>query len=115
MVNLRNTRRVIEVTGTTQQAASDTTYLANNAALVTITLPAVAAVGDYVTINGNGAGMWKLAQNASQLVKFQTETTTTGVGGYILATTRYDCITVRCVVTNTTWVVESAAGNLELV
>jgi hypothetical protein len=58
----------VEVSGTAQQAASNSGYLANNAAQVTITLPAAPAVGDTVRVNGEGEGGWKVAQNASQAV-----------------------------------------------
>lgn len=57
-----------QVTGTTQQAASNAGYMANNAAQVTITLPAVPSVGDIVQVSGLGAGGWKIAQNAGQSI-----------------------------------------------
>jgi len=103
------------VSGTTQQAAVNNGYIPLNAALTTITLPATAAVGDVVAITGYGAGLWKLAQNTSQLIHFLSLVTTTGTGGYIQATTRYDTIIVRCVEANTTWVVENAVGNLDVI
>ncbi len=59
----------VNVTGTTQQAISNTGYLANNdLAQVTITLPATPAVGDVVQVTGVGAAGWKIAQNAGQSV-----------------------------------------------
>jgi hypothetical protein len=58
----------VNVTGTSAQAVSNTGYLANNAAQVTITLPAAPALGDTVQISGVGAGGWKVAQNAGQSV-----------------------------------------------
>ena len=103
------------VTGTTQAAAVNSGYVANNAGLVTITLPATASVGQSVAISGSGAGGWKLAQNASQLINFLAAVTTTGTGGYIASATRYDCIVVRCIVADTTWIVEQAVGNVEVI
>jgi len=103
-----------DVTGTSQAAAVNNGYVANNAGLVTVTLPATAAVGQAVAISGSGAGGWKLAQNASQLINFLAVATTAGTGGYISSVTRYDCIVVRCIVANTTWVVEQAVGTLEV-
>ena len=50
------------VTGTNQQAQSNTGYLANNAAQVTITLPASPNVGDIVSVSGVGAGGWQIGQ-----------------------------------------------------
>jgi photosystem II stability/assembly factor-like uncharacterized protein len=56
------------VTGTSQQAASNTGYLANNAGQVSITLPPSANVGDIVRVSGNGVGNWKVIQNAGQSI-----------------------------------------------
>lgn len=103
------------VSGTTQQAAVNNGYIPLNASLTTITLPATAAVGDVVAITGYGSGLWKLAQNASQLIHFNSLVTTTGTGGSIAATHQFDTVVVRCVVANTTWVVENAVGNLDVI
>jgi len=43
------------VTGTSQAAAVNNGYVTNNGALVTVTLPASAAVGQAVAISGSGA------------------------------------------------------------
>ena len=56
------------VAGTAQAAAANTGYLANDAALVTVTLPAAAAVGDIVRVSGAGAGGWALVPGAGQSV-----------------------------------------------
>jgi hypothetical protein len=56
----------VDVTGTTQQAVSNKGYLADNAAKVTITLPASPTLGDVIQVVGIGAGGWKIAQNAGQ-------------------------------------------------
>jgi hypothetical protein len=101
-----------DVTGTTQQAAVNNGYIANNAALVTITLPATAAVGKIIAIVGKGAGGWKIAQNASQLINFGSVVTTTGATGYLSSTNAYDSIELVCVVANTTFVVRSSQGNI---
>jgi photosystem II stability/assembly factor-like uncharacterized protein len=66
--NIYATLRWQEVTGTTQQAAPNTGYLANNAAQVVITLPSAPAKGDVVRVTGVGAGGWKMAQNAGQSI-----------------------------------------------
>ena len=58
----------VNVTGTTQQAVSNTGYMANNASQVSITLPTSPAVGDVVQVSGVGSGGWKIAQNAGQSV-----------------------------------------------
>lgn len=96
-----------EVTGTTQQMVVNNAYIASNASLVTLTLPDTAAVGDVIKIVGKGAGLWRIAQNASESINFGNLTTTTGVGGYLQATLRYDTIELVCTVANTTWTVST--------
>jgi hypothetical protein len=61
----------VDVSGTSQQAQSNTGYLADNAALVTITLPASPTIGDLIRISGAGSGGWSIAQNAGQTVRTQ--------------------------------------------
>lgn len=104
-----------EVTGTSQSAAVNNGYIANNAGLVTVTIPTTAAVGSIVRVTGKGAGLWKLAQNASEIIHFGSTDTTTGTGGSITATNRYDCIEIQCIVADTEWVVLSSVGNLTVV
>ncbi len=105
-----------EVTGTSQAAAVDNGYITNNAALVTVTLPAVAAVGKVVSVVGSGAGGWRIAQNASQEVKWTAggvdgfDETTAGTGGFLESTDRYDSIELICLVANNTWGVKLSKG-----
>ena len=54
------------VSGTTQTAVANNGYLATNAALTTITLPAAPAVGDVVKLSGLGAGGWQVNTNTGQ-------------------------------------------------
>lgn len=101
-----------EVTGTSQSASVDNGYIANNAALVTITLPDTAAVGSVVKVVGKGAGGWKVAQNASETIHFGSSDTTTGTGGYLQSTNQYDAVELVCITANTDWVVISSIGNI---
>jgi len=104
-----------EVTGTSQSASVNNGYVANNASQVVVTLPATASIGDEVEINGKGAGGWRLAQNSGQTIHYLSTDSTTGVGGYIESTQRYNCIKVRCITANTDWVVVLPTGNLDIV
>ena len=104
-----------EVTGTSQSMAVNNAYILNNAALVTATLPATAAVGDVLIIVGKGAGGWTMAQNAGQTVHFISSDTTTGAGGSISSTVRYDSLEVVCTTADTDFVVRSSVGNLTVV
>ena len=110
-----------EVTGTSQAAAVNNAYVANNAGLVTITLPTTAAVGDRILVVGKGAGGWKIAQNASEQIIFReggtdaVDETTIGTGGSVASTDDYDSIELVCTTADTTWRCISAKGNLTLV
>lgn len=104
-----------EVTETSQAAAVNTGYITNNAGLVTITIPDTAAVGDVIRVVGKGAGLFSIAQNASEIIHFGNLDTTTGVGGSITATHRRDSIELVCSVANTEWTVISSIGNFTVV
>lgn len=104
-----------EVTGTSQSAAVNSGYIANNAALVTITLPTTAALGDVLEVVGKGAGLWRIAQNASEIIHFGNIDTTTGTGGYLEATNRRDSIRLVCTVADTEWTVTSSQGTITIV
>ena len=101
-----------DVTGTTQAMSAEAGYLSDNAGLVTLTLPATAAQFTSIFLSGNGAGGWKIAQNAGQQVNFDGLSSTLGAGGSLSSTNRYDCVGLLCVVANTTWNVISSVGNI---
>jgi hypothetical protein len=105
----------VDVTGTSQSMAVNTGYISDNAGLVTCTLPTTAAQGTVLRMAGNGAGGWKIAQNASQNIKIGNQTTTTGTGGSLASTNQYDQIELLCTVANTTWVAMSGWGNITVV
>lgn len=103
------------VTGTSQTAVGNNGYIANNAALVTITLPATAAVGQIVAVTGAGAGGWKIAQNAGQQIFFGSSSTTSGTGGSLASTNQRDAIELICTAANTGFTVRDAQGNITVV
>jgi len=100
-----------EVTGTSQSAAVNNGYIANNGGLVTITLPGTFAVGDIVQVVGKGAGLWVLDAPAGDTIHFGNQDTSSG--GTITATHRYDAIQVIGTVADTEWTVTGISqGNL---
>jgi len=105
----------VNVTGTSDDLEANTGYIANNAGLVTLTLPAACAVGDVIEVAGYGAGGWTVAQNASQTIHFGDTDTTTGAGGSLASTNRYDQISLLCTVTNTDFVIRQSIGNITIV
>ena len=87
------------------------------AGLLTMTLPATAAVGTVIAIQGcaTGATGWKIAQNAGQNIQLGTSNTTPGVGGYLASTTIHDGVQLLCVVADTSWEAISVIGNITVV
>ncbi len=102
----------VEVLGVAQAMAVDTGYIANNAGLVTLTLPATAAIGATVHIIGKGAGGWRIAQNAGQTIHYGNQSTTTGAGGRLDSTHQRDTIEMVCTTTNSDWTVMDGVGNI---
>lgn len=92
---------VIEISGTTQQAAVGKLYIPHNGSLTTITLPTTATAGQLVQVVGEGSGGFRIAQNASQQIVGVGVATTVGTGGYIESTNRYCTISIRYITTNT--------------
>lgn len=104
------------VTGTTQSMAVNNGYIANNAGLVTATLPATSAVGDTVAITGiNNATGWKIAQNAGNTIFFGSSSTTPGTGGSLASTATRDTVYLVCMTANATWNVVNSIGNITVV
>jgi hypothetical protein len=104
-----------DVTGTSQAMAVNSSYTANNASLVTLTLPAVAAYGVLFEVAYKGAGGWLIAQNASQSIRFGSSVTTSGVGGSLASSAAGDVVRILCTTANTGFEVLSAQGNLTVV
>lgn len=102
----------VDVTGTSAAMAIDTGYVADNAGLVTLTLPATAAFGSMIRVTGKGTGGWLIAQNAGQTIFFGTATTTPGVGGSLASTQIRDSVSLVCVTANNDWNVISSIGNI---
>lgn len=92
-----------EVTSTSQSMSTDSGYIANNAGLVTLTLPVTAALGTSVSVCGKGAGGWLIAQNSGQSIRLGSSTSTVGVGGSLASTNAGDSINLLCTTANTVW------------
>ncbi len=107
----------VDVAGTTQALAINTGYIADNAGLVTFTLPATAVQFSIIEIVGHGAGGWIIAQNAGQQIIFGNTATTVGVTGSLASTNANDCVKFIAVVggASTIWTVQSSVGNLTVV
>jgi len=103
-----------DVTGTSASMVVSNGYLSDNAGLVTLTLPVTAAFGTKLRVAGFGAGGWKIAQNAGQLIHLGNVVSTVGVAGHLDSTNQFDAVELLCVVANTTFLVLSSIGNISI-
>lgn len=102
-----------EVTGTSANMAVNNGYIANNGALVTLTLPDTAALGSVIEVVGKGAGGWRIAQNAGESIRWnEASVTTSGVTGYLESTDDHDYVKILCTTANTVWTVLASKGNI---
>lgn len=106
-----------DVTGTSASMAINNGYLADNAGLVTLTLPATAAQFSVIAVAGKGAGGWLIAQNANQKIIFGNQATTVGAGGSLASTNANDCVYLLATVggASTFWTVLNSVGNITIV
>ena len=86
-------------------------YITTSATLVTLTLPATAAVGTLFYIVGQGTGGWKIAPQSSpaQIIHLGNTHTTAGSGS-LASSDPNDCVTLVCTVANTEFSVISSVG-----
>jgi hypothetical protein len=103
-----------EVTGTSQAMTADNGYITNNAGLVTLTLPATAAIGTAISVVGKGVGGWRIAQNSGQHIEVGIAPTTGGVAGSVSSTSSNDSINLICTTANTVWTTLGAPQSLGL-
>lgn len=90
-----------DLSTTSTVASTNDGYVISNAGTTTVTLPAIAGVGDVVAVQGKGAGGWILTAGAGQTI--QVGSSATSVAGSAASTNRYDSIEVVCITANTLW------------
>lgn len=100
------------VTGTSATMAKSNSYQANNAGLVTLTMPSVASstFGDTIKVGGFGAGGWTIQCVATQLIHYGNQVTS--AAGTLASSNRYDQVEIVCSSTTTEWFVRNSQGNL---
>lgn len=106
-----------DTSGTSATLVKENGYAADNAGLVTFTLPTVASstFGDTIAIMGFGAGGWTIAQNANQKIIVGGKISTVGVGGSVSSTNQYDAIELACTPNTNFWIARQVVGNLTIV
>lgn len=102
------------ITATSGNMTSNNGYFANNAGLVTLTLPATAVFGDYLSIVGLGAGGWKIAANTGQSVRVGANASTVTTGT-VSSGNRYDSIDLVLGPDGVTWFSDGGPQSLGVV
>lgn len=103
------------ITGTTQTMSPNTAYIANNAGLVTFTLPTTSVLGDVIYLTGMGTSSWKIIYGASQYIQIGALASTVTTGN-IASTNTFDAINLVCTVANTSWqAFTGPEGNITIV
>jgi hypothetical protein len=93
-------------------------YIANKAGLLTLRLPATAAIRDMIRVTGiNTAVGWRISQRANQQIHTGVVSTTIGVGGYLESINIRDSVELLCVVAgaSTQWQVISDKGGYNVI
>jgi hypothetical protein len=104
-----------DVVGVAQLMVHNNGYTANNAGLVTFTLPAAAPYGSIFAVVGKGAGGWRILQQAGQTIHLGATATTAGVGGYLSSNQQYNIVVFLTIAADTTFTVLSSVGNINVV
>ena len=68
-----------------------------------------------IEVAGKGTGGWTLAQNSGQVIHMEGVDSTTGTGGSLSSSERYDAVRLLCITADTDWLVRSGIGNLTVV
>lgn len=100
------------IAGNVQPLVAENGYINGFAGLTVYSLPAVAAVGDTFQILGQGAGGWRIDQNAGQQIHVSGTSTTVGVLGSVASANLRDCIELVCSVANTEFTAVDFVGTL---
>jgi len=102
------------VTGTSQAMSPNNGYVTNNVGLVTLSLPATCNFGSEIQVNGNEVGGWQITQGAGQQIFYESASTTIGVTGTVSSTNARACVTLRCILQDQGFLIESTTGAITL-
>lgn len=92
------------ITAASQAMTRNNGYISNAVGLVTLTLPVTSVVGDLISVVGQGAGGWLIAQGAGQQIQIGSANSILGAGGSVASTNQWDSVDLVCVVASTIWV-----------
>lgn len=96
-------QQIVVVTSGSATMNTETIYITNFGTLCTLTLPPTSSVGDLISVVGQGAGGWLIAQAAGQQIIISPRNTTLGATGSLASSAQYDSLNLICIVANTIW------------
>jgi hypothetical protein len=107
---------VTPVAGATQAMTSNHSYIANDSAQTTFTLPTSSAVGDIIQIIGSSlnTGGWTVTYTTNQIIWGPSGHSTLTSGAATSASAAAQVMTIVCTVANTIWVITSNSGTITL-
>lgn len=107
---------VTPVAGASQAMTSNHSYIANDSALTTFTLPITSSVGDILQVVGSAlnTGGWKITYTTGQIIWGPAGSSTVTTGNAASAAAAAQSVTMVCVVANTTWVITANSGTITL-
>lgn len=107
---------VTPVAGASQAMVSQTSYIANDSAQTTFTLPATSSVGDIINVVGSAlnTGGWKITYGSGQIIWGPGGSSTVTTGNAATGAAAAQTATLMCVVANTTWVIIANSGTITL-
>jgi hypothetical protein len=109
---LQNVSTWVDEASSSVNMAINTGYIADDSgSLVTLTLPATAAIGSVIEIVGKSADGWKVVYTTSQQILFGSSSSTVTTGN-VASTSATDCIRMVCTTTNNIWTINGAIGNI---
>jgi len=102
----------LPVVGVVQLIAPNAGYYTTNAAPTAFTLPAIAAAGSIIKIQGASGGGWTISQALGQQVIFtSTVATSAGAGARVASSSGRDGLELLCITANATWQALNIKGN----
>lgn len=107
---------VTPVAGASQALTSQGTFIANDSAQTTFTLPATSAVGDIINVIGSAlnTGGWKITYGSNQIIWGPAGSSTLTTGNAATGSAAAQTASLMCVVADTTWVIFANSGTITL-
>jgi hypothetical protein len=102
----------VNITGNTTLTANARHVVNAGSGTVTLTLPATAAFGDVVIVDGAAGANWRIVQNSGQLIYYNETSSSYGTGNGIASSDPINSVSLVCSVVNSNFVAEALVGTI---